>query len=130
MQSIRLLEEKRCAFRSDSEGMAISMGKGALGGTWSCPGCERSSMRSSRNRRRARADRGGGRMSRWKNRRRRTDYGTIVLHWTLVSLLVVSLVTGLRIASETPDRTWVNLLDDLLPHAAVWTAHMPAARSG
>ena len=84
-------------------------------------------MRGSRNRRRARADRGGGRMSRWKNRRRRTDYGTIVLHWTLVSLLVISLVTGLRIASETPDHTWVNVLDDMLPRATVWTAHMPAA---
>src|ERR1700748_917653 len=66
-------------------------------------------------------------MSRWRNRRRRTDYGTIVLHWTLVSSLVVSLVTGLRIARETPERTWMNAFDRVLPRATVWTAHIPAA---
>jgi len=66
-------------------------------------------------------------MSRWRIRNRRTDYGTIVLHWMLVASLLVAFLSGLRIASETPDRTWINLLDAVLPRSMVWTAHMPAA---
>jgi hypothetical protein len=66
-------------------------------------------------------------MSRWRSRTRKTDYGTIILHWTLVASLAVALLSGLRIATETPDRTWINLLDGLLPRSTVWTAHMPAA---
>ena len=66
-------------------------------------------------------------MSRWKIRNRKTDYGTITLHWTLVVSLVVALVSGLRIATEAPDRAWINLLDRMLPSSSVWTAHMPAA---
>jgi Ethylbenzene dehydrogenase/Prokaryotic cytochrome b561 len=58
---------------------------------------------------------------------RRTDYGTIILHWTLVASLVVALSSGLRIATETPGHAWVNLLDIVLPRSVVWTAHMPAA---
>jgi hypothetical protein len=60
-------------------------------------------------------------------RRRKTDYGTIILHWLLVSATVVAFVTGLRIATETPDRTWINMLDFLLPRANVWVPHMEAA---
>ena len=66
-------------------------------------------------------------MSRSGTRDRKTDYGTIILHWTLVGSLVVALLSGLRIATETPGRTWVDLLDMVLPRSAVWTAHMPAA---
>src|SRR3974390_2349391 len=66
-------------------------------------------------------------MRRWRIRSRRTDYGTILLHWTLVASLLVAFLSGLRIASETPDRTWINLLDEVLPQSMVWTAHMPAA---
>jgi len=66
-------------------------------------------------------------MSRRKIRNRKTDYGTIVLHWTLVGSLVVAVLTGLRIATEAPDRTWINALDGILPRSTVWTAHMPAA---
>jgi ethylbenzene dehydrogenase/cytochrome b561-like protein len=66
-------------------------------------------------------------MSRRKIRNRKTDYGTIILHWTLVVSLVVALLSGLRIATEAPDRTWINLLDRMLPSSSVWTAHMPAA---
>jgi Ethylbenzene dehydrogenase/Prokaryotic cytochrome b561 len=61
-----------------------------------------------------------------RSRNRRTDYGTIVLHWALVGWLLVAFLSGLRIASETPDRTWINLLDSILPRSTVWTAHMPA----
>lgn len=57
---------------------------------------------------------------------RRTDYGTIILHWILVGFLLIAIATGLRIAAETPDRTWINALDSLLPQSTVWTAHLPA----
>ncbi len=66
-------------------------------------------------------------MTRWRARDRKTDYGTVVLHWTLVASLVVAFATGLRIATETPGRTWINLFDLVLPRSVVWTAHMPAA---
>ena len=58
----------------------------------------------------------------------RTDLGTIVLHWALVALLSVSVVTGLRIATVSPfDFAWLNWLDGVLPTSIVWSAHMPAA---
>jgi hypothetical protein len=60
-------------------------------------------------------------------RQRKTDYGTIILHWTFVAAFVVALVTGLRIATETPDRTWLNWLDAVLPSSSAWTGHMQAA---
>jgi cytochrome b subunit of formate dehydrogenase len=66
-------------------------------------------------------------MRRRRTRDSKTDYGTIILHWSLVASLVVALLSGLRIATETPDHTWINLLDGILPRSAVWTAHMPAA---
>jgi cytochrome b subunit of formate dehydrogenase len=57
---------------------------------------------------------------------RKTDYGTVLLHWTLVALLVVALATGLRIAIDSPyDLHWLRLLDFLLPQSIVWTAHIP-----
>jgi hypothetical protein len=45
----------------------------------------------------------------------------------LVGALSVAVVSGLRIAGEVPDRTWINVLDVVLPKAAVWTAHIKAA---
>lgn len=66
-------------------------------------------------------------MNRPGTRARRTDYGTVILHWALVAALAVAFVTGLRIATEAPDRTWINVLDPILPRASVWTAHIPAA---
>lgn len=60
-------------------------------------------------------------------RQRKTDYGTIILHWTFVAAFAVALVTGLRIATETPDRTWINWFDLVLPRDSVWVAHMQAA---
>lgn len=58
---------------------------------------------------------------------RKTDYGTIILHWLLVAALGVAFVTGLRIATEAPGRTWINLFDVMLPREGVWMAHMQAA---
>lgn len=58
---------------------------------------------------------------------RKTDYGTIILHWLLVAALGVAFVTGLRIATEAPGRGWINLFDAALPRKGVWIAHMQAA---
>src|SRR5689334_326328 len=58
---------------------------------------------------------------------RRTDYGTVLLHWLLVASLAVAVITGLRIATESPDHGWVAILDLVLPKAAVWTSHLQAA---
>jgi len=60
-------------------------------------------------------------------RQRKTDYGTIILHWTFVAAFAVALVTGLRIATESPDRTWLNWFDLVLPRGSAWVAHMQAA---
>jgi hypothetical protein len=58
---------------------------------------------------------------------RKTDYGTIILHWLLVAALAIAFVTGLRIATEAPGRSWINLFDVVLPRESVWVAHMQAA---
>jgi cytochrome b subunit of formate dehydrogenase len=60
-------------------------------------------------------------------RARKTDYGTVILHWLLVIAIVTAFVTGLRIGSETPERGWINLFDMLIPSERVWTTHMQAA---
>jgi len=60
-------------------------------------------------------------------RLRKTDYGTIILHWLFVAAFVVALVSGLRIAGESPERTWINTFDAVLPDSSAWTAHMQAA---
>jgi hypothetical protein len=60
-------------------------------------------------------------------RQRKTDYGTIILHWLLVAAILVAFVTGLRIATESPDRAWLNWIDVVLPRANVWVPHMEAA---
>jgi hypothetical protein len=60
-------------------------------------------------------------------RERRTDYGTVILHWLFVAGLGVAFVTGLRIATEAPGRQWLNVFDAVLPRANVWVPHMQAA---
>ncbi|MGZ3282015.1 MAG: cytochrome b/b6 domain-containing protein, partial [Xanthobacteraceae bacterium] len=60
-------------------------------------------------------------------RQRKTDYGTIILHWLLVAAFSVAFVSGLRIATEAPGRSWINLFDSVLPRQSVWVAHMQAA---
>jgi cytochrome b subunit of formate dehydrogenase len=58
---------------------------------------------------------------------RKTDVGTILLHWTLVGLLTVATATGLRITLDSPDAvSWLHAFDALLPQSIVWTAHIPA----
>ncbi|MEO6781124.1 MAG: ethylbenzene dehydrogenase-related protein [Bradyrhizobium sp.] len=60
-------------------------------------------------------------------RRRKTDYGTIILHWVLAAASGVALFSGLRIATEMPDQGWLNLFDAVLPRNSVWVSHMQAA---
>lgn len=60
-------------------------------------------------------------------RTRKTDYGTVFLHWILVAALGIAFVTGLRIATETPERSWLNSLDFILPQRSAWTLHMQAS---
>jgi len=60
-------------------------------------------------------------------RNRKTDYGTVFLHGGLVVALVAAVLTGLRIAAESPDHTWINNFDSILPRQWVWTTHMQAA---
>ena len=58
----------------------------------------------------------------------KTDFGTVVLHWTMVVLFVTSVLTGLRIATVSPfDFGWIHALDSILPSSMVWTAHVPVA---
>ena len=58
---------------------------------------------------------------------RKTDYGTIILHWLLVAAFGVAFVSGMRIATEAPERGWINLFDAVLPRESVWVMHMEAA---
>jgi hypothetical protein len=60
-------------------------------------------------------------------RHRKTDYGTVILHWLFAAGFGIAFVTGLRIATEAPDRQWLNLVDALLPRENVWVPHMQAA---
>src|SRR6266436_4191943 len=64
-----------------------------------------------------------GRLAIW----RRSDVGTILLHWLVVITLTTSVATGLRIAADEPEHAWLLVFDRLLPKQVVWTGHMPAA---
>jgi hypothetical protein len=35
----------------------------------------------------------------------KTDYGTVILHWLFVAAFGVAFVSGMRIATEAPDRS-------------------------
>src|SRR5467141_564249 len=59
-------------------------------------------------------------------RKRKTDYGTVILHWLLVAAFGVAFASGMRIATEAPERSWINLFDAVLPQN-VWVMHMQAA---
>jgi Ethylbenzene dehydrogenase/Prokaryotic cytochrome b561 len=66
-------------------------------------------------------------MSRRASRKRRSDYGTVILHWLLVLALTTAILTGLRIAGESPEHTWLSALDFVLPRRFVWTEHIQVA---
>jgi cytochrome b subunit of formate dehydrogenase len=56
----------------------------------------------------------------------RTDLGTVLLHWGTVLTLIVSLVTGLRIAADSPGLSWLLYMGAILPQGAVWRVHLLA----
>jgi hypothetical protein len=58
---------------------------------------------------------------------RKTDYGTVILHWLLVAAFGIAFLSGLRIATEAPGRSWINMFDAMLPRESVWLAHMQAS---
>jgi hypothetical protein len=58
---------------------------------------------------------------------RKTDYGTIILHWVLVGGIGVTVFTGLRMATEGPDHLWLNIFDSVLPRTNVWVPHIWAS---
>ncbi len=59
--------------------------------------------------------------------RRRTDYGTVILHAVLVVSFVVLTATGLRIASDNPNSLWLRHLDPILPGEDLWFIHFLAS---
>ncbi len=56
--------------------------------------------------------------------RPRSDVGTIVIHWAAVILVVVSLLTGLRIAADAHGAIIAPLFEFMLPNGEVWTFHV------
>jgi Ethylbenzene dehydrogenase/Prokaryotic cytochrome b561 len=57
---------------------------------------------------------------------RKTDTGTVVLHWLLVATLTVSTVTGLRIASDGQSAALAKFFADFLPSHNIWFFHIIA----
>ena len=51
--------------------------------------------------------------------RRRTDAPTVVLHWLVALLLLVSLATGFRIAADAQDAVWSRAVATLAPQGEV-----------
>lgn len=57
--------------------------------------------------------------------RPKTDLGTIILHWLLVSALLGAIATGLNIASAAPGSDWTAALHGMLPRS--WICHFWSA---
>ena len=58
------------------------------------------------------------------NRKKRTDAGTIILHWSLAVTLGVSTLTGLRFAIDMPDTAYLGAIAPFLPVARIWIYHI------
>ncbi len=58
--------------------------------------------------------------------KRKTDPGTIALHWSLVATLSVCLTTGLKIAADGPDAGLLGMIAAFLPASNVWFLHIVA----
>lgn len=57
----------------------------------------------------------------------RSDYGTIVLHWSLAIAIVVSLLTGLRLSADAEYSVVAKALEPILPQGEIWTWHFVSA---
>ena len=53
----------------------------------------------------------------------RTDVGTIILHWTTAVALIVSLLTGIRIAADDLNTPVSHWLSPILPQGEIWSWH-------
>jgi cytochrome b subunit of formate dehydrogenase len=62
----------------------------------------------------------------WQQRLR-SDFATAVLHWAVVVLFAVNLVTGLRIAGDSMDASWSRAVSGLLPQGDVYILHLWSA---
>src|SRR5918993_4103364 len=56
----------------------------------------------------------------------KSDLGTVVAHWGAVGTLVVSLLTGLRIAADALDSRLAAAVSHWLPAGEIWSIHIPA----
>ena len=59
----------------------------------------------------------------------RTDFGTLVLHWTTAIAFLVSLFTGIRIAADALHAPFSKWLSPILPQGEMWTWHFFAGLS-
>jgi len=53
----------------------------------------------------------------------RSDIGTVLLHWTTATTFIISLLTGLRIASDNPKAVVSKWLTPILPQGEIWSWH-------
>jgi cytochrome b subunit of formate dehydrogenase len=58
-----------------------------------------------------------------RNERPRTDAGTLTLHWLVATAFIVSLLTGIRIAADSPTAVVSKWLSPILPQGEIWTWH-------
>ena len=61
------------------------------------------------------------------HQRLRSDFATSFLHWIIVALFLVNLVTGLRIAGDSTLATWSRALSGILPQGNVYILHLWSA---
>jgi cytochrome b subunit of formate dehydrogenase len=56
----------------------------------------------------------------------RSDFGTVLLHWTTAVAFLISLLTGIRIASDNPQAVVSKWLIPILPQGEIWSWHFYA----
>ncbi|MCW2315088.1 cytochrome b subunit of formate dehydrogenase [Rhodoblastus acidophilus] len=59
-------------------------------------------------------------------KKKRTDTGTVILHWLLAVSLALSVLTGLRFAVDMPDTGYLSIVAPYLPVAKIWIIHILA----
>jgi cytochrome b561 len=54
----------------------------------------------------------------------RTDIGTIIIHWTASIACIITLVTGLRLASDQEFSVVLRAIAPILPQGEIWSWHI------
>jgi cytochrome b subunit of formate dehydrogenase len=67
------------------------------------------------------------RNARGESRAPRTDVGTILIHWTASIACIVTLVTGLRLASDQEFSVVWRSIAPILPQGEIWSWHILSA---